>query len=610
VDKFGNPTPVDAAPKLTWETDQGATVRPTEQAAGGESFAQWTGDEAARWVYTVRVSDEQGLKGESASICLLPSGPREKPVVLGENGYFREGQDGRGWLPLGGFYANWVGLPDRGEEGRRLISFVEATEEQLVHWLDFLGSQGVTGLRFMLRAHTPRGMEPMDVIGRVNMPLFAKVLRYMDLARKHDIKFLLVIHEDYTKPAYYNQQAFETFCLPQFQGEDLDALPPFQRRFIRDRKLIGDIGEKYTDADAIACQDQYARQIVGLLKDNPQLFGWEFENEMVDCPASWAKHATEVIRSVDRVTPICASHGGGGLHTADPLWWTTQTPIDFYTYHLYPHRGSTSDVVDYGVAMDVLTCYGRMAGVCMLGESAGDEFSRYPVERDAERRYIMRDIIWFSLVNGNPGCFFWNARGIEVEQFRLANAITSELDWQDWKRQQPDVGIVVSHPLDDDKYYRTPQGIADYWMMGRYAQHYLSAGVDFDFVATGAPRPAAAYASTALIKQFSPPQAASRMAPSAGWQVRYNAREGLEEGVAYVRNFAGTRNWTADRIDLFVRERKAAPLMLKLDLPANALEVTATDLDTGEQRKMDVSGRDTIDLGTTDHDFALVWMAK
>ena len=46
--------------------------------------------------------------GESAAICLLPSKPRTDPIVLGPNGYFRKGKDGPAWLPLGGFYANWV----------------------------------------------------------------------------------------------------------------------------------------------------------------------------------------------------------------------------------------------------------------------------------------------------------------------------------------------------------------------------------------------------------------------------------------------------------------------------------------------------------------------
>lgn len=603
VDEHDNPVPGER--NLRWQTDAPAEL--TEAAnrtdAQGQGRATWRGDESQRWVYTVVVEDTEGLRGESAPICLLPGRPRPDPIVLGRNGYFRRGETGPGWMPLGGFYANWVGLPAGGEEGRRLLSFVDASEEQIVHWLDFLASQGVTALRFMLRAHTGRGMEPMDIIGRVNRPLLAKVLRYMDLARRHDIRFLLVIHEDYDKPAYYNRHALETFCLPQYGTEDLDRLPPHQRRFVRDGKLLGSSAEKYTDPDVIACQEQYTRELVGLLKDNPQLFAWELENEMVDCPASWVNRMVEVIREVDPETPICVSHGGGGVHTADPLWWTQQTKVDFYTYHLYAHPTSTSPDLDYGAAVDLLACYGRMAGVCMLGESAGDEFSYYPAERDADRRYLMRDIIWFSLVNGNPGCFFWNARGVEVEQFRLAQQIAAGLDWTQWEREKAEVGLVVTHPLDDDKYYRTPQGQADYAMMGRYIQHYLSEGVDCDMTMDAGTHP-----QPATLQAFQPPPGRSRLRPSDGWQVRANVCRGGTAGLAYVRNFAGIRHWEEPgRANMFLRERAPAPLRLRLALPLDQVRVRATDLDTGDTQVLTVSGQAELDLGTTDHDWALSW---
>lgn len=596
VDQFGNPA--GKVRPLRWETEEGGMV--TTVAADAATFG---GKEARRWVYHVRVHDDQGLSGESAAICLLPGQPRKDPIVIGPNGYFRKGADGPAWLPLGGFYANWVGLPENGEEGRRLISFVDATDEQLDHWMSFLASQGVTAMRFMLRAHTPQGMEPMDVIGRVNLPLFARVLHYMDLARKYNLRFLLTIHEDYTKPAYYDEHALETFCLPRYAGEDLDKLPPYQRRFVRDRKLIGDIGEKYTDPDVMACQDQYTRQLVRLLKDNPQLFGWELENEMVDCPQSWANHMVGVIRSEDPVTPICASHGGGGLNTADPLWWRTRTAIDFYTYHLYAYPGSTLPDLDYGAAVDVLATYGRMVGRCMLGESSGDEFSSYPPERDADRRFIMRDIIWLSLVNGNPGCFFWNSRGAELQQFRLANKVASALDWREWVPEPGQVGLVVAHPLDDDKYYRTPRGDAEYAVMGRYAQDSLSRGVSLDYTPDGR-----GYATVAGLGAFQAPAAAPRVSVGPGWQVRVNARRGLGQGLAYVRNFAGVWHWElAGRANMYLRIRKAAPLTVRLNLPAQRLTLTVTDLDTGQERRFEVTGQGQADLGVTDHDFALTW---
>jgi len=600
-DEFDNPLPV-AGRKLRWIAPDGATVTTNAAATdeAGKAPARLTADLARRWVLRVAVEDEAGLRGASAPLALLPTEPKPNPVRLLPNGYFATA-DGKPFIPLGGFYANWVGLPEGGEEGRRLVSFTDATEEQIVHWLSFLHEQGVTALRFMLRTHRPNGMEPMDVGGRVNRDLFAAVLRYLDLARPFGIRFLLVIHEDYAKPMYYNLDPLLNFCLPQFAGEDLDALPPFQRRFLRDRKLLFDIGEKYTDPDVIACQDQYTRELIGMLKHNPQVFGYELENEMVNCPADWANHALATIREVDPVTPICVSHGGGGLQTADPLWWRRNTSIDFYTYHLYPH-GTTSEEVDYGAAVDVLTRYGRLCGVTFLGESSGDQFSDYP--DDAGRRWIMRDIIWLSLLSGDPGCFFWNARGYEVAEFKLANEIMSGLDWTTWERAKPEIGIAVPHPLEDDKWFRTEAGRAALALMGRYAQHYLSQGVDFDFALDPA-----GYAPFADLTAFAPPEPHHRpFTVSPGFQLKYLARADWSEALIYVRNFGGVRRWETkppDRWQQYLRVRRAAPLEIGCHLP-HRVRATITDLDTHEQQTRNLAPGETLRLGETEHDWVAV----
>lgn len=308
------------------------------------------------------------------------------------------------------------------------------------------------------------GTEGLDAGGRVNRRLFSEILRHMDLAREFNIVLLAVVHDDYYKPVYYDRNNFRKFVRPAFAGVDLDALPPYQRRFVRDGNLLPDAASKYTDPDAIACQDQYATELTGLLKICPAIFAYELENEMVNCPGQWANHAVAVLREGDPARPVCVSHGGGGLMTADPLWWHCKTDIDFYTYHLYPHSsGCTTREIDYGLATDVLTRYGRMSGPSFYGESSGDQF-RDDTNRQ-RRRWVMRDLIWISLTNGNPGCFFWNARLSEVAEFAAARDAMSRLDLLTFKRARPPIAIVVSHPLEDDKYYRTEKGRTDYEMM-------------------------------------------------------------------------------------------------------------------------------------------------
>ncbi len=604
ADACGNRLPL-AGRRLSWSVEDGMLedAGAATDATGGAS-ARFVPAMDRRWVYRIEVVDDQGLAGASGEVCVLPKGPRTEPVTLGPNGYFRMGAEP--FVPLGGFYAVWIphAAPPGTEEGLDFGPFTRATEEEIHHWFGHLRDQGVTAMRLMLRTHESAGCEALDAGGRVNPRLFARVLRMLDIARRYGLCFLLTLHDDYDKPVYCNERNLEAFSLPAFEGVDLAALPEFQRRFLVERDLVAP-PERYTDPDAIACQDLYTREAVGYLRDNPALFGWELENEMVDCPASWVNHQLEVIRGVDPVTPICVSHGGGGLETADPLWWTTRTAIDFYTYHLYP-LGTTTPDVDYGAGVDLLTRYGRMAGTCFLGESVGDEFSSFPAERLEDRRAMARDVIWLSLMNGNPGCFFWNARGHELAEFRLARAVTSRFDWTTWRRKRPSVALLVPHPLDSDKYYRTPEGRLDWGAMASACQTFLSYGADFDFATSSE-----GYAEThrpgeALL----PPPDDRPFEPSRGYQLASLTREDARQGLLYLRCFAGVEPWeVGPGRSIYLRTRKPAPARVRLELPPARVTAHVWDLNTGEERTLEVAGTGTLELGTSDHDFAVLWEA-
>lgn len=604
VDACGNPLPLEGR-GLVWEVAEGRLEdAAAATGADGSATARLVPDMTRRWVYTVRVTDDQGMTGQSGPICVLPKGPRPDRVRLGGNGYFATGP-GQPFVPLGGFYGVWVpAIAEPGQEkGRAIHAFNEATEEEILDWFGFLQAQGVTAIRMMLRTHGPDGTEAMDIGGRVNRRLFATTLRYFDLARRFGLRFMLTLHDDYDKPVYCNARHLKRFALPAFAGEDLNALPAHQRRFIRDQELVAP-AERYTDPDAIACQDQYAREIVGYLKDNPVVFSWELENEMVDCPVSWVNHAVDVIREVDPETPVCVSHGGGGIVTGDPLYWTTQSNVDFYTYHLYP-VGMTRPGTDYGAAVDLLTRYGRMAGTCFMGESAGDEFSSYPPERGGDRRYVMRDIIWFGLVNGNPGSFFWNARGYEVEEFRLARRLMDRIDWTAWERQRPTIAVRIDHPLDDDKHWRSPEGQAQMRVMEQYVQHFLGQGVDFDFATD-----AAGYATVCGVDAFEPPALTAVPRISPGYQLARLTRADGQQGFAYARNFAGIVAWEVKPGQtMWLRQRATARLVAGLGAEIEGAEVIAVDLDTAEERVVKAGVGGSVDLGESEHDYALLWGA-
>lgn len=604
VDEHGNPLELEGR-RVRLNTDEGGDVTPEAARTDkhGRVEALLRVDPARRCVYRLSARDEAGLTGRSAAVSVILQQPRANAVHLGANGYFVRA-DGRPFVPLGGFYANWVQDETPNGDWGKLSSFTDTSDEEKVRWMKFLHENGVSAMRFMLRTHRHDGtVEPMDVGGRVNQSLLADALRYMDLGRQFDLQFQLVLHEDYTKPIYINERHLALYSLPAFADEKLNALPASQRRFVRDRRLASPMGGKYTDRDVIECQDRYVRELLPALKGNPQVFAYELENEMVACPIDWANHALSAIRQLDPQTLLCVSHGGGGLLTADPVWWQRGTRIDFYTPHLYPDE-STSAEIEYGAAVSLLTRYSRMCGPSFLGEAAGDQFSSHPSV--ATRRWVMRDIIWMSLTGGSPGVFFWNARGSEVQEFKLARQAMEELDLATFRRAAPEIGIDVRHPVQNDAWFQTPQGRAAYAMMGRYVQHYLTEGVDFDFTLTPEK-----YSRHASLANFAPPQPRRRsFAPCAGWQSSYLTRDDGHELLLYVRNNAGSEEWRSDGESSprrqYLRKRAVRPLQLQVELEGQ-YRVSVYDLDAKSVRQTTLVAPGVIDLGTTDHDFGLVF---
>ena len=609
VDEHNNPLAV-VDRRVSVKRVEGMTATPVDIATDSVGKAEFrlAFDLSKRWVGAAQVVDEQGLEGQSAPVSVTLDTPLPLTYRILPNGYFAT-SDGKPFVPLGGFYANWVQSETPDGEWDQCSPFHAATEAEKRRWLSKLAENGVTALRFMLRTHRREpgmeGTEGLDAGGRVNRRLFSEILRYMDLAREFNIVFLAVVHDDYHKPIYYDRNNCSKFTRPAFAGVDLDALPPHQRRFVRERKLLRDVAWKYTDPDAIACQDMYARELTRFLRNCPAIFAYELENEMVNCPGQWANHAIAVLREGDPDRPVCVSHGGGGMMTADPLWWHTETGIDFYTYHLYPHpNGCTTPEMDYGLATDILTRYGRMCGVSFFGESSGDQF-RDDKNRE-RRRWVMRDLIWISLTNGNPGCFFWNARLSEVAEFTAARDAMSRLDLTTFERATPPIAVVVSHPLDDDKYYRTAKGRADYEMMGRYCRHYQQLGVDFDFAPS-----ADGYAQVADLTAFTPPVPIKRpLSTPLGLATTCLTRDDWSEALIYVRNLAGIEpvelKHGRDMSLQHLRTRQVLDWQLKLDLPKGTYAVHIYDLDTRETTDAVVPNDGTITLGETDHDMAIV----
>ena len=146
-------------------------------------------------------------------------------------------------------------------------------------------------------------------------------------------------------------------------------------------------------------------------------------------------------------------------------------------------------------------------------------------------------------------------------------------------------------------------------MMGRYARHYLSEGVDFDFTTTPTD-----YERSCSVGRFAPPIPNRRVFQvGEGWQLGYLARDDWREVLVYVRNFAGAEEWACDMGRRRWRQylRRRAPMRLRIEclLPAGTYRLTIHDLDDEIAETRDTRSNEALDLGVTDHDFGLVLRA-
>ena len=550
--------------------------------------------------FTVSVRDTDGIAGESLALVVSP--PMRKDLIrVGRNGYFVHAV-GKPFLPFGGLYGNWIHKV-QGKDSTDLIStsFVDATDEQLKQWFAYLQANGVTALRGMLRDHVKKGTEPMDIIGAVNEPLLKRWEHMMSLARPYGIRFLLTLHESWyaTYAAYFNQKTLDDCVLPRYTAEQLNALPAYRRRFLVEKRMLMQTSEPMTDPDVLACQRDYLTELIPRLRSNPDIFAYEIENEQPDGYMDWTNAQIEQIRRYDALTPICVSHLGSGLLDADPVPWSRNTGIDFYTYHIYPFGLQTSAERDYGTAVAITARYSALGKPAMAGESFGDEWYKSTPEA---RHLGARDCIWSQILSHNVGAFFWNTSDEPIKEFRLAQKLAERAGIGSFKPAPARVGINVSPYMNDDRRFQLNDGKKLFVDMSLRAAECFKRGVNFDFTFKPGVYPISIRPTdTNKIATITP-----EVETSEGWETQYVRSQDGGRFLCYIRNVDKIVQIQEDRNSGWTRSRKPVELTIKLRIPLRAKSITVVDLDTGAEHALALKTGIPLNLGVTEHDYALL----
>jgi hypothetical protein len=169
----------------------------------------------------------RGAESGHATPAQKGTSPMKRFLNVRKNGYFAF-EDGQPFLPLGGFYGNFVHTVADGQvEETRISSIRESTEEQKRAWFKVLAANGVNCLRIMSRDHNPRGVDEWDKVGALNEALLEEWERYWEVALEYGIYILPTIHESFYADyaPYRNAETMKNMVAPLYTAEESAGLP-------------------------------------------------------------------------------------------------------------------------------------------------------------------------------------------------------------------------------------------------------------------------------------------------------------------------------------------------------------------------------------------------
>jgi len=592
LDAFGNPVPIRIR-KPQWTATGGAHCQEI-RLKGNPATVTVTCPTNKAAACRIALNDGKNHTGETLVTTVAY---RKNSVRLNANGYLIDAA-GTFVFPAGGLYANWPHkLNADGTISRSLDLFPcgpspyragfpwsSETEAAVNAYLKHCSERGITCLRLMLRN--------MDLVGCVDTVQLQATLHLFDLARPYGIRFHIALLEDYDKPPYVSRKILETIVLPHYTPAQLANLPPHRARFLVRKETLDSPALRYTDPDAIACQEDYLRELIPVLANREEVLCYEFENEMVFPPMSWCRTISAFIRTIDPHTLIL---GNPGPHEwPEPLRWR-DSGCDLFSFHPY---NDGQFPADHGAVIFLRSKYAAQSRLPFYTGEGGLNQNRWEqgVKQVANElaAHGTRDQIWMAVCCGANGSLYWTlASDLEAQEFaKIQPALKAAgLRLDALKRQRPSVALA----LPPDR--RDPRDAA-------MAMRLLDLGVDFDTVVTNE---VADYA-TVLNLNTQPPASvvlpATVAKPSAGWQVATLVSEKRDQALLYLRNVAGgVKDVGAPPRPCFLRDVRPSEAALTLVSPWRT--AVAFDLDTREARTLTPDASGHLTLGTTSHDFVI-----
>ena len=567
-----------------------------------------------------------------------------------KNGYFYN-EDGTRYLPLGMFgcyfRTEYVGeeLAAESQHGNDLIEFQHATRSVWQKFFRFLAEEdGCTAVRMFPRGDSGgSAWEGLDIGGRVNRSLLAKIKAYMKEARAYGIRLQLCL---FTEPecSFYCQRDTRTYWGRRlWTDEEIRNAAPSQRRFLENPADIVSYDDFFSDPDVRDCCHRFLDELLPQLREFEDLFAIEIFNESgwasphakpmntfrwEDTPAylDWHRDMADHIRRTAPDLPLCISNPGVSLLGHDTIHWSREILPDFFSLHNYPDICGSRPGIDYAAISDMALQYTAAGLPTIMGEWQAIPVRRPHSPRDERILTLLsRDTAWLTLLSGAGGCVSWQARG--YGQYHAVRDVFAELDGyalttdapviidiseaqrhfeELWKAGEPDC-VYPGHKWCPDS-AATDHGHRfcikaesdDYQKLLDAEQWSLETGIPFRFSLTqGIPL-------TALTKaDFTAHRPA--LAPVDGYQQKVLSADNGCVKLVFLRNYEPVSYYvdTADggKAENFsLREQKPRPVVLDGMDPAYRVRL----YDPETRQWTDIDPAVPTGLGVTDHDFILL----
>jgi hypothetical protein len=588
--------------------------------------------------------------------------PLSKSVTL-TNGYFQY-EDGRRYFPLGFFgcyFKDSLADEQQGAESQHGDGLLEFQRMPVSVWRRFfqtLKSQGYTAIRMFPRGDSNgSAWEGLDIGGRVNYSLLKTMFKYFDVASEYGIKVQLCLFSQMECSFYCRPNTRRYWGIRQYTPEEIAAAPEYQRRFLQNPDDLVSYNDYFSDKDVIACNKQFLDEIIPLIRNNPNIFmvelsnelGWAgphakpsttFRWEITEQYLTWTRTMVEHIHRLAPDLPVCISNPGVGILGHDPIQWYKETGIDLFSMHSYPEICGTAPGSDFAQIVDISLRYVQLAGTSMYGEwqLTGMKNNALPVVKKGKSitraRYeqlLTRDIVWFTMLSGAPGCIAWCAPS--YGEYAMAREVFESLNGRDLSLAKDElkinIGSIVEkmialsnkgnetcqftesrwcpdHSATDGKHhFCTKMMSEEYRALLNIETWSLETGAGFILTQGTDGIPFTNISRKDFLKRPTP------LKTPEGYQIKTMRTADEHTLLIYLRNYQKASVMKIDdktpAFELFaLRAQNPVPLTLHFTLNTQ-YELKILDLDTRQWLdSQTVSEKSIVGLGITSHDYVLV----